>query len=264
MKNGQNELSLQNELNELALRKTDEIGIDHIAKDGRIYASLNNICKQCGLDANKEYDRVRASSNDAQSYHELYTLKFVDINIIPSILDLANIRPGSDHDKRKQELTEFYKPKNSYSASEIKEIKQQFQSQIDQLRDDIQLLKTNQIESSIAKERIEILENFSASENFYTPTEAAALLFEGEKISAQKINKALNALGWQERKEGTVNKKDQPWIVTPLADKKGLMKNRIDLYERNKFSKDLEQNYLTSKGLIEFKRECNQRPELLK
>lgn len=264
MKNGQNELSLQSDLNELALKKTDEIGIDHIAKDGRIYASLNNICKQCGLDANKEYDRVRASSNDAQSYHELYTLKFVDINIIPSILDLANIRPGSDHDKRKQELIEFYKPKNNYSAYEIKEIKQQFQSQIDQLRDDIKLLKTNQIESSIAKERIEILEKFSAAEDFYTPTQAAALLFEGEKISAQKINNALKKLGWQKRGEGDVNGKPQPWIVTDLADEKGFMKNRIDIYDRDKFHKNIEQNYLTSKGLIEFKRECNQRPELLK
>ena len=264
MQNGQNELNLQNNLNELALRKTDEIGIDHIAKDGRIYASLNNICKQCGLDANKEYDRVRASSNDAQSYHELYTLKFVDINIIPSILDLANIRPGSDHDKRKQELIEFYKPKNSYSASEIREIKQQFQSQIDQLRNDFQLLQRNQIESSVAKERIEILESFIASEDFYTPTQAAALLFEGEKISAQKINNALKELGWQKRREGKVNGKDQPWIVTDYADNNNLMKNRVDSLNKINFRKDLEQNYLTSKGLIEFKRECNQRPELIR
>lgn len=264
MQNGQNELSLQNDLNKLALKKSDEIGIDHIANDGRIYASLNNICNQCGLNRTEEYNRIRASSNDAQSYYELHGLYFVDIKIIPSILDLANIRPGSDHDKRKQELIEFYKPKNSYSASEIREIKQQFQSQIDQLRNDFQLLQRNQIESSVAKERIEILESFIASEDFYTPTQAAALLFEGEKISAQKINNALKELGWQKRREGEVNGKDQPWIVTDYADNNNLMKNRVDSLKKINFRKDLEQNYLTSKGLIEFKRECNQRPELIR
>ena len=262
MKDGQNELSLQNDLNELALKKTDEIGIDHIAKDGRIYASLNNICKQCGLDANKEYDRVRASSNDAQSYHELYTLKFVDINIIPSILDLANIRPGSDHDKRKQELIEYYRPKNSYGSSEIKEIRQQFQNQINQLRDEIQSLKRNQIESSITKEKIEAIESFATSEKLYTPTEVGALLFEDEDISAQKINKALESLGWQKRQRGKFNGKTLPWIVTRTAKDNGWMKNRVGIFENNKFRKDIEQNYITSEGLIEFKRICNQNLEL--
>lgn len=258
MKNGQNELSLQNELNELAMKKTDEIGIDHIANDGRIYASLNNICNQCGLNRTEEYNRIRASSNDAQSYYELHGLYFVDIKIIPSILDLANIRPGSNHDRRKQELIEFYKSKNSYSAAAINEIRQE----LNQLRDEIQSLKRNQIESSITKEKFDAIESFATSEKLYTPTEVGALLFEDEDISAQRINKALESLGWQKRQRGKFNGKALPWIVTRTAKDNGWMKNRVGIFENNKFRKDIEQNYITSEGLIEFKRICNQNMEL--
>ena len=249
---------MQNELNELAMKKTDEIGIDHIANDGRIYASLNNICNQCGLNRTEEYNRIRASSNDAQSYYELHGLYFVDIKIIPSILDLANIRPGSNHDRRKQELIEFYKSKNSYSAAAINEIRQE----LNQLRDEIQSLKRNQIESSITKEKFDAIESFTTSEKLYTPTEVGALLFEDEDISAQRINKALESLGWQKRQRGKFNGKTLPWIVTRTAKDNGWMKNRVGIFENNKFRKDIEQNYITSEGLIEFKRICNQNMEL--
>lgn len=240
------------------MKKTDEIGIDHIANDGRIYASLNNICNQCGLNRTEEYNRIRASSNDAQSYYELHGLYFVDIKIIPSILDLANIRPGSNHDRRKQELIEFYKSKNSYSAAAINEIRQE----LNQLRDEIQSLKRNQIESSITKEKIEAIESFATSEKLYTPTEVGALLFEDEDISAQRINKALESLGWQKRQRGKFNGKTLPWIVTRTAKDNGWMKNRVGIFENNKFRKDIEQNYITSEGLIEFKRICNKNLEL--
>jgi hypothetical protein len=262
MQNGQNELRLHSDLNELTLNKINQTGIDHIAQDGRIYASLTTISSQCGLNEYDEYDKIRASSNDAQSYFELHGIFYVDMKLVPSILNVARIRPGSDYDKRKKELITFYEPKNNYSASEIKEIKQQFQIQIDQLRNEIQSIKSKQIESSIAKEKIESIESFTTSEKLYTPTEIGALLFEDEDISAQRINKALESIGWQKRQRGTFNGKSLPGIVTRFAKDKGWMKNRVGIFENNKFRKDVEQNYITPEGLIEFKRICNQNLEL--
>lgn len=258
MRNGQNELSLQSDLNELALKQTDEIGIYHIAKDGRIYASLTTISNQCGLNEYDEYDKLRASSNDAQSYYEFQGIFYIDMKLVPSVLNVARIRPGSDYDIRKKELIAFYEPNGNHNSLAINEIKQQ----LNQLRDEIQLLRRNQIESSITKEKIETIESFATSEKLYTPTEVGALLFEDEDISAQRINKALESLGWQKRQRGKFNGKSLPWIVTRTAKDNGWMKNRVGIFENNKFRKDIEQNYITSEGLIEFKRICNQNLEL--
>ena len=119
------------------------------------------------------------------------------MKLVPSVLNIARIRPGSDYDIRKKELIAFYESKGNYSSLAIKEIQQQFQKQFDKIFNEIESLKTKQIESSFAKERIETVESFLAPENLYTPTQVGSLIVDGKKISAIRINLILQEIKWQ-------------------------------------------------------------------
>jgi hypothetical protein len=258
---------MQNGQNELALIHQKQSEIEHISRDGNEYASLTDVCRLCGLNEYDEYDKIRASHNDQSSCFELYGTIYIISHLIPSILATARIREGTQYDKKAVELIKKYAPKNlgGYNAVEVQElIQKEVRNQISFFFNEIQSLKNNQIESNIAKEEIDILNNFKASDECLTPTDVGSRIDPSKKISAQAINKALFSLGWQTRAAGEVNDKSQPIQLTKYSKDNKLMTMNHPVFTNKGFRKILDQNYITPKGLIELTKIYNQKPELFR